>query len=76
MIAYQLSFLDPAHRAEVACIHYQAEDDLCAIEQARLRHFYLPAELRRSGELVASFEQESAPADQEKRPNMGRPEGR
>jgi len=60
---YQLAFLDPVHHLQVACIRYEAEDDACALQKARLRHFYLPAELRRSGELIASFEQQCAPID-------------
>lgn len=63
MFMYQLSFLDPVHHSQVACIHYGAEDDAGALQKARLQHFYLPAELRQSGELIASFEQESAPTD-------------
>ena len=63
MAMYQLSFLDPIDRMQVACMLYDAEDDSAALRTARLRYFYLPAELRRDGELVASFEQESAPTD-------------
>lgn len=63
MFEYQLSFLDPVHRVQVGCVCYQAENDIAAVEQARRQHFYLPAELHRTGELVASFEQESAPVE-------------
>ena len=66
MFEYQLSFLDPVHRVPVGCICYQAEDDVAAVAQARRQHFYLPAELHRTGELVASFEQESAPVGRRK----------
>lgn len=63
MSMYQLSFLDPVRHLQVACIRYEAEDDAGALQKARLQHFYLPAELRRSGKLIASFEQECAPTD-------------
>lgn len=63
MFTYQLSFLDALYQKQVAYVLYKAEDDMGALEQARLQYFYLPAELRRGRKLVARFQQKSAPVE-------------